>query len=293
MSFLRKLFGKKKRVVTPTDSRHKEVQDREEAQSWAQRLAEAHDWLSLAAIFSATTDPNFYKRMEYARTALLGAGAEAVDAIVEQLNRVRILGAGDLAKILVTIGDRRAIEPLLRCFDDVGAHGGLQGDIVEFFARLGAVEAAQGLVPYLDRSYGTRFSAAYGLGLLGVPETAAALQAALEKNSWTIQRGLERARTEFARSLIAEWTARRRAAGPDVERLSEQEMLQILGQYADASIANDQPVIEKLGLLVRDIGEELDRRGGIAEMRRVAGKLEARLQRGVEWAWDGIGEWDA
>jgi len=339
MIFLRKLFKREKQTATPKDLRQKSMQDREEARAWAERLAETHDWESLAAIFSSTTDLN---RQEYARKALREAGAEAVDAIIEQSNKY----LGDkLATILIEIRDRRAIQPLLRYFEYAGGTVGMQEKIVKFFAGLGGVEAAQGLVPYLDVNdvnaiaqaelvkveaaqglvpyldgdYGTRMAAAEGLGLLGVPETATALQIAFEKNNWSINRGLEESHTEFARSLISEWTAKRRAAGPNAETMSEQEMLQLLGQYADAcitdnqpiiierpkfyalppspqelaNIADNRPIIERLRLFVRDIGEELDRRGGIAEMRRVCTQLEVRYQRSVEWAWGGIGEWEA
>lgn len=290
MFFLRKLFKREKQAATPTDLRQKYLQDREEARAWAERLAETHDWESLAAIFSSTADPN---RQEYAREALRTAGAEAVDAIIEQLNKGLIHAWYKLVSILIEIGDRRAVQPMLRFFDDAGG-AYMQSDIVKFFARLGAVEAAQGLVPYLDDNYGgTRMAAAEGLGLLGVPETTPALQIAFEKNNWSIQRGLEEANTEFARSLISEWTAKRRAAGPNAETMSEQEMLQLLGQYAEACITDNRLIIEPLKLFVRDIGEELDRRGGIAEMRRVCTQLEVRHQRSVEWAWGGIGEWQA
>jgi HEAT repeat protein len=203
------------------------------------------------------------------------------------------VGTDDLVEILVEIGDARAVEPLLGVFKEVAPTAGTQTKIVEFFAHIGAKEAANGLLPYLDDSYSpTRSAAAYGLGLLGVEDTRSSLVNALEKYRSSVTRALRGARTDFARSLVEESEARRKAGGPDTSAMDDQQMLDILNRLCDAYMENDVAAIERLELLATDIGEELDRRGGLSEMRRVFHQLDrSGNTRALEGHWGGIGEW--
>ncbi len=94
----------------------------EPRKSWAQKLEEKKDYRSLAAIFySQDYRPSRYDKENMARQALRKAGAEAVDAILEELAR-RGRG-GDLADLLVEIGDPKAV-PLLKKMLDRGAFAG-------------------------------------------------------------------------------------------------------------------------------------------------------------------------
>lgn len=265
------------------------------AQAWARAAIDARDWKSLAEVFdSQDYTPEFNKnaRKRLAKAALLEAGAEAQDAIIEQL-KTNGVGTNDLAAILEQIGDARAVGPLLDVFDKVAPYGGAQADIVRFLAKVNATDAAPRLVPFLDDDYSpTRVSAAYGLGLLAVESTRAALVAALKKNPSSITDGLQLARTDFARDLVAEAEGQRKAAGPDVAAMGDAEMTDALGRLCAAYTANDKPTIEQLEPLATDIGEELDRRGGIAEMRRVFALLHGREgARTLEMHWGGIGDW--
>lgn len=91
-------------------------------QSWARNLAEKKDYRALTAIFySHDYRPSRYEKQDMACQTLRKAGAEAVDAILEELARRG--WNGDLAKLLVEIGDPKAV-PLLKKMLDRGAGAG-------------------------------------------------------------------------------------------------------------------------------------------------------------------------
>jgi hypothetical protein len=70
------------------------------------------------------------------------------------------------------------------------------------------------------------------------------------------------------------------------------EMLEILGALCQAYAANDRAAVAKLEPVASAIGEDLNRRGGIAEMRRIFGALGGRPgARTLEMHWHGIGDW--
>ncbi len=200
---------------------------------------QSREWQSLAAIVDSPEysgeGANAWKRRDSARKALRAAGRDAVPAIIRQLNRNGV-GQAELAKLLIEIGDERAVQPILRCFERLRPYG-YEQEAVEFFARIRAREAGHILVQYInDSDYFFCERIAFGLGLLGAQETSAALEAALENgkggskgfptydygvpfyhddprrsvaSNTAVFDGLSRANTEFSRSVIKRWYSRR------------------------------------------------------------------------------------
>lgn len=82
--------------------------------------------------------------------------------------------------------------------------------------------------------------------------------------------------------------ARARWVGP----YAEAEMIGVLKRLCAAYVSNDTAAIEELEPKATEIGRELDRRGGMQEMRRIFAKLGGiRGSRALEMHWNGIGDW--
>ena len=76
-----------------------------------------------------------------------------------------------------------------------------------------------------------------------------------------------------------------------VSPMRDSEMLSLLRKLCAAYVNND-PVYKKLEPIATEIGKQLDKRGGIAEMRRIFHQLGGiRGARTLEMHWGGIGEW--
>lgn len=68
--------------------------------------------------------------------------------------------------------------------------------------------------------------------------------------------------------------------------------LEVLLQLCDAYAENDKDRIARLEPLATQIGEDLNRRGGLKEMRRMFDQLGGRRgSRTLEMHWSGIGDW--
>ncbi len=77
----------------------------------------------------------------------------------------------------------------------------------------------------------------------------------------------------------------------DVADMNDEEMLSILKRLCVAYMDND-PLYKKLEPIATEIGEKLDKRGGIAEMRRIFYALGGILGSStLEMHWGGIGDW--
>lgn len=73
--------------------------------------------------------------------------------------------------------------------------------------------------------------------------------------------------------------------------MSDQEMVAVLRRLC-AAYASDDPVKRELEPIATEIGGQLDRRGGIREMRRIFDMLEgSRGARTLDMHWNGIGDW--
>lgn len=74
--------------------------------------------------------------------------------------------------------------------------------------------------------------------------------------------------------------------------MQDDHALDKLRRLCAAYTNNDRSAIQSLEPVVTEIGKELDRKGGIQEMRRVFALLGgAPGSRTLEMHWDGIGEW--
>lgn len=78
----------------------------------------------------------------------------------------------------------------------------------------------------------------------------------------------------------------------DVERMTDEQMVNVLRGLCMAYMMNDRAKIFSLEPLAREIGEELNRRGGTQEMLRVFNKLgPIPGRRTLEMHWNNIGDW--
>lgn len=74
--------------------------------------------------------------------------------------------------------------------------------------------------------------------------------------------------------------------------MGDREMVSVLTKLSQAYAEDDMAAIQQLELQATKIGQELDRRGGIQEMRRVFGLVPAmRGKRTLEMHWGGVGDW--
>jgi hypothetical protein len=74
--------------------------------------------------------------------------------------------------------------------------------------------------------------------------------------------------------------------------MTDEEIVDVLVQLCDAYAANDRSAISRLEPEATRIGQQLDNRGGIAEMRRIYKMVpDIRGKRTLEMHWDGIGDW--
>jgi hypothetical protein len=143
MGILDRLFGKKKVEPaqppigqSPDASRAAAKPRTERADSpelWAQELKEKKDYRALAAIYNSQDySPGFHpwQKRGIANRILREAGAEAVDAIMEELETDGV-GSMDLAALLADIGDPKAVPLLKKKLD----RGDFPAGTSEFFIR--------------------------------------------------------------------------------------------------------------------------------------------------------------
>jgi hypothetical protein len=261
-------------------------------QLWAEELAREGRYVELArqaGTYTHKLQESGKQRKIYARLALMQAGEPAVDAVAGIITENGLDGE-EFISILIASKSRSAALPLLSLFPRL--YGGSCGEkMISFFVEMKAVEVAPGLVDLLKSDYGgTRALAAKALGRFRLPETIPALLKALDGDPHVVE-GLKEARTDFARSLLNEFEQHRRAAGPRVESMSETEMLMIMADFASAYMRDDAKTLDRLYFTVRDIGEELNRRGGEAAMQEMIRHFSSPTTRYIDRTWSGIGSW--
>lgn len=196
------------------DVRSEFARESKESASQPGSAQSAQEWRDLAA---AAVDGPETAAKEEAVQLLIEAGPEAADAVLERFKQCP--SDYRLAGILTRIGDERAVEPLVASFPEFSylITPNVQRHVVEFFARIGASQAADGLVKYLHlhSNNSTRREAARGLGLLAVEGTRSLLRAEVEKGNSEVIDGLKYAATEFALSILREGQDRRPRTSSD------------------------------------------------------------------------------
>jgi len=74
--------------------------------------------------------------------------------------------------------------------------------------------------------------------------------------------------------------------------MEDDQALSTLRRLCAAYMNNDRSTVQSLEPLATEIGRDLERRGGIQEMRRVFALLNGIPgSRTLEMHWDGIGDW--
>lgn len=105
------------------------------AQVWAEELLAAGDYRGLAAINNSTdySDNSKWNKRDIANQMLIAVGTDAVEGILEELATEGV-GKSDLASILVTIGDARAVPLLKKLYDrgEFAAYGLTQQRVGNF-----------------------------------------------------------------------------------------------------------------------------------------------------------------
>lgn len=256
-------------------------------------------WIVLKEYYEVDAFDGYdFERRSRASEALRSAGDDGIEALalaVDSSSEEEADNLDEAVKLLVEIGDERAIDPLLKHFPcwKIHAVGGIAQDIVEFFARLNATEAAIGLAEHLtSEDSSVRIFSAMGVGLLCNKDTLPFIQDAYEIYPESIIDGLDRAKTEFADSILRELRASTTTSDVDFASVSDSEMIEKLRLLCAAYFGNDRAEINLLEPLASEIGEELNRRGGVVEMRRIfeeVGKIPGL--RTLEMHWNGIGDW--
>ena len=264
------------------------------AQLWAEGMAKAGNFQELALIVSKykheLKDPQDQQRRIYAREALLASGAPAFDAVAGMITQPGVDPA-ILAEYLYASHDRRAALPLLSQFDHMSFDHSFVERMIGFFFAHKAVEVVPGLEVLLqNKSSGTRYLAAMALGKLGIDGTVEPLLKALDGDP-NVLSGLKDARTVFAQSILKTFDERRKASAPNFETMSEEDMLKIMQSFASAYLRDDKKTRDQLELTAKDIGAELNRRGGEAAMQKMIQNFQGPAVRHIDLIWNGIGSW--
>lgn len=139
-----------------------------------------------------------------------------------------------------------------------------------------------------------KISAARALAQVGDPAALNLLRDALEKDRFfravreVVEEGVRARDPEGGEAFIAAVRARKKPAG--LESTSIEELIRRLRTICDRWAANETSAM--LDAEARGIGAELNRRGGMAEMRaahRALGPI--RGARTLDMTWNGIGDW--
>lgn len=281
----------------------------------AQALGAVADAAAVPSLCQAMTDPVSEVRSTAASALGKIGGPEVCEALSaalqDQDGKVRVRAALALADLR----DLRAVEPL--CEEIIS-----EGPLADLAAgRLGQLADPRATGPLCKalrlENWRTRANAARSLGQLKNPEAFDALCEALCDSERVVREaaGFALSALEDERAIVPLWAARQRdpqlppmgellisaasaahsqryASGPNVGEMGDYCILEVLSALCTAYVEDDRLQIGKLEPIARSIGEELHRRGGIKEMRRVFAALQGRPgARTLEMHWHGIGEW--
>jgi HEAT repeat protein len=270
-------------------------------------------------LVSAIKDPEFEVRLK-GMSALWNIGKVAarkdVTALVDQL----VTAARDsnwqvrenAARALGDAGDNRAVETLITLLQD--SEGEVRKNAAWSLGEIGDSRAAEPCIAMLnDSDPKVRSAAAETLGKIGDGSAVKPLIAAHKEGHPYVVKDAERALKSICGRLpesesrvkgylghveskrVAEKAEQdslvQRKIAP-VVNMSEPQMIGLLGNLCSAYKADNAAVIAELEPKATAIGELLNHRGGIDEMRHVFHKLEGTPgARTLEMHWGGIGDW--
>ena len=233
------------------------------------------------------------------------AGEGRVDGVMTAMPEVRALKSRDsnarqaAAKSLGEKGPAavQAVPVLIEALDDpVDA---VRGQAAWALGKVGpaARDAVPALIRLAKRETGVgRFFVFKALGDIGVAamEAVPVLLEAMKEGgplSFLVRQHAGEAIAKITQTAPNRLDAQSPTVNAE-DSLNDSEMVQLLQQLCRAYAANDRAMIVSLEPKATDIGKVLDRRGGIAEMRRIFDLIPVQQgRRTLEMHWGGIGEW--
>ena len=257
-------------------------------------------------------------------TKCVEIGVPAVESLICVLDYYDDNARLQATKALGKIGDARAIDPLIKALDD--SDNGVRSSAacalnkigpsvleslikaldnsdcwvrsrtVRALGKIGDARAVELLIKALhDPEYIVRGDAAEALGKIGDERAVEPLIKALHDSNADVRARVAEALHNFSNqtavSALKEYEEQKKKKSHARES-HDRNILDTLGRLCDAYANNDEYMISKLEPVAREIGKELDREGGIGEMRRIFSMLgDRRGSRTLEMHWGGIGDW--
>ncbi len=262
--------------------------DRNVRKAAADALGAIGDSRAVPPLCAALQDKDSYVYVA-ARKWLPNFGVLAVEPLLNDLKDRDEEVSERAAMVLGEIGDSRAVQPLIYEFEnrfDEGQDQDWGGNQVmyrqncaEALGKIGKPAVMPLIAALNNRNATVRWLAAETLGKIKDSRAMEPLKHALNDKDGYVRGKVAKALTQLSSAEIQrDWT--------------EPEMLQVLCDLCDAYAANDQVAITRLVLEATAIGEALNERGGLNEMRRIFAKLGGRPgSRTLEMHWGGIGDW--
>lgn len=185
--------------------------------------------------------------------ALGKIGTPAVESLITLLKNDEDWSArDDAAKALGEIKDKHAVEPLINALKH-------------------------------DTFGSVRYEAAIALGKIKDSRAIKPLEGALTARSYDLRVN--------AQTALQKITGKKYEEKPIIV-MTEGEMVTKLRDLCAAYMEDNRSAIGNLEPIATKIGKELDRRGGLREMRRIFKKIEGSPgSRTLEMHWNRIGEW--
>jgi HEAT repeat protein len=230
----------------------------------------------LGGLIQALGDPEF-EIQNAALRALGEIGPPAVEALIAALKDTAGDHGAPFSFALERVGDKRSVGVFIAALEDEDKR--VRETAIETLGRIGDERALTPLIATLeDEDIDVRRSAVRALGELGDKRAIEPLKVFLNDEDQSM-----RDATTFILKKIG-WKP------PLVTDISRP--LEVLCQLCDAYAENDKTRITRLEPLATRIGKDLDRRGGLKEMRKMFEQLGGRRgSRTLEMHWNGIGDW--
>jgi hypothetical protein len=253
---------------------------------WDRKLADSHDRAARADVFQRIAE----------------WGDAAARPLVYLLTNEAFCGHAEAAELLGVLRVEAAVhalgETVLHKHPGKGdGNAYCEESQLAAISALAAIGSREGL-PYLEQALALNYD--WDRPSVAVTDRIReAAAAAIIRLDASREAALVEARQrESDARVAAEEDKRRRvqaqvdAARAKVRSMSDAEMIPVLNSLCDAYASDSKVEIERLEYEATAVGEVLDARGGIAEMRRVFAMIPSRPgKRTLEMHWGGIGDW--